>query len=155
MLVTGGAAVALGAGPRWAPALHAASAVTTALVLAAFVITSDGPRLGTLARLPALIALTAGLAVSQSRAIVLGALGTVTPFERTPKDGATGRARARRRYRAASTGVVAAELTLAVYLTACAGLAMARGATTAALLCVWLSAGIGAVALATVRAERT
>ena len=154
VLVAGGAAVALGAGPRWAPALHAASAVTTALVLAAFVITSDGPRLGTLARLPALIALTAGLAVSQSRAIVLGALGTVTPFERTPKDGATGRARARRRYRAASTGVVAAELTLAVYLTACAGLAMARGATTAALLCVWLSAGIGAVALATVRAER-
>lgn len=154
VLIAGGAAIALGAGPSWAPVVHAASAATTLAVLGAFVVSGGAPRLGTLVRLPALVALTAGMAVSQSRAIVLGALGRVTPFERTPKDGATGRARARRRYRAASTGVVAAELGLALYLTACAGLAMARGATTAALVCVWLSAGIGAVALATVRAER-
>ena len=59
-----------------------------------------------------------------------------------------------RRYRAASTGVVTAELTLTLYLTLCAGLAFARGAITPALICVWLTAGIGAVAIATLRATR-
>ena len=154
VLITGGAAIALGDGPAWAPIVHATSAVGTLAVLAAFVVTADGPRAATLVRVPALIALTAGLAVSQSRAIVLGAVGRVTPFERTPKDGGIGQTRVPRRYRAASTGVVTAELTLTLYLTLCAGLAFARGAITPALICVWLTAGIGAVAIATLRATR-
>jgi hypothetical protein len=129
VLVAGGAVIASGAAPAWAPTVHAISAITTACVLAGFVAVTDGPRLATLARVPALIALTAGMAPSQARAVVLGAIGRVTPFERTPKDGGVGRARAPRRYRAATTSVVAGELALAAYLTACAGIAAAHGAT--------------------------
>ena len=152
MLIAGGAALALGAAPAWAPWVHAASAAVTVAVIAAFVAVADGPRLRTLARVPALIALTAGMALSQSRAIVLGALGRRTPFERTPKDGAVGRARAPRRYRAAATGVVAAELALAAYLATCAALAITRGAAVAGALCAWLTLGVAAVALASARA---
>ena len=154
VLVAGGAVIASGAAPAWAPTVHAISAITTACVLAGFVAVTDGPRLATLARVPALIALTAGMAPSQARAVVLGAIGRVTPFERTPKDGGVGRARAPRRYRAATTSVVAGELALAAYLTACAGIAAAHGATVSAALAVWLAAGVGAVAVATVRAAR-
>lgn len=154
VLVAGGAVIASGAAPAWAPTVHAISAITTACVLAGFVAVTDGPRLATLARVPALIALTAGMAPSQARAVVLGAIGRVTPFERTPKDGGVGRARAPRRYRAATTSVVAGELALAAYLTACAGIAAAHGATLSAALAVWLAAGVGAVAVATVRAAR-
>ncbi len=154
VLVAGGAVIASGAAPTWAPTVHAISAITTACVLAGFVAVTDGPRLATLARVPALIALTAGMAPSQARAVVLGAIGRVTPFERTPKDGGVGRARAPRRYRAATTSVVAGELALAAYLTACAGIAAAHGATVSAALAVWLAAGVGAVAVATVRAAR-
>ena len=154
VLIAGGAVIASGAAPAWAPTVHAISAITTACVLAGFVAVTDGPRLATLARVPALIALTAGMAPSQARAVVLGAIGRVTPFERTPKDGGVGRARAPRRYRAATTSVVAGELALAAYLTACAGIAAAHGATVSAALAVWLAAGVGAVAVATVRAAR-
>lgn len=154
VLVAGGAVIASGAAPAWAPTVHAISAITTACVLAGFVAVTDGPRLATLARVPALIALTAGMAPSQARAVVLGAIGRVTPFERTPKDGGVGRARAPRRYRAATTSVVAGELALAAYLTVCAGIAAAHGATVSAALAVWLAAGVGAVAVATVRAAR-
>ena len=154
VLVAGGAVIASGAAPAWAPTVHAISAITTACVLAGFVAVTDGPRLATLARVPALIALTAGMAPSQARAVVLGAIGRVTPFERTPKDGAVGRVRAPRRYRAATTSVVAGELALAAYLTVCAGIAAAHGATVSAALAVWLAAGVGAVAVATVRAAR-
>lgn len=153
-LLAGGAAIALGHGPPWALLVHVVSVATTLAVLGAFVVTADSPRLRTLARVPALVALTAGMAVSQSRAIVLGALGRVTPFERTPKDGGVGRAAAPRRYRAASTGVGLVEGALALYLAACAGAAAARGAVFAAGLAGWLALGVAAVALGGLRGRR-
>ncbi|MEZ4400104.1 MAG: glycosyltransferase [Kofleriaceae bacterium] len=154
MLVAGGAAVALGHAPTWAPWVHAVSATTTVVVLGAFVTSARGLRLASLVRVPALVALTAGLAVSQSRAIVLGAIGRVTPFERTPKDGSIGASPTPRRYRAASTGVAAVELLLAAYLAACAAIAIARGAPVAGALCAWLTLGVAAVGVASVRAQR-
>ena len=88
VLVAGGAALAAGGGPSWAAPIHVVSAALTALVLGAFVwVSQPGRRLAALARVPSLIALTAGLSVSQSRAIVLGLVGRVTPFVRTPKSG--------------------------------------------------------------------
>ncbi|MBP8806223.1 MAG: glycosyltransferase [Kofleriaceae bacterium] len=150
-LIAGGAAIAAGGGPAWAPVVHATSMATTALVLAVFVAASDRPRLGALARIPALIALTAGMAVSQSRAVVLGAIGRVTPFERTPKDGAIGRASAPRRYRAASTGVGLLEAALALYLAGCGSLALVRGAVVAPLIAGWLALGVAAIAISGLR----
>lgn len=154
VLVAGGAALAAGGGPRWAAPVHLVSAIATAVVLGAFVWASQpGRRLAALVHVPPLVALTAGLSVSQSRAIVLGLAGRVTPFVRTPKDGAVGRARAARAYRVAPGAIVIAELGLGAYLAACAALAFGRGVPVGGALLAWLAAGALAVAIASVRAR--
>jgi hypothetical protein len=73
--------------------------------------------------LPALVAVTAGICASQSRAVVEGALGHRSDFVRTPKRGAARRPR----YRAARDPVIAAELALAAYSAAAAAIAGAAG----------------------------
>lgn len=150
VLLAGGAALALGGGPAWARPVHAISAITTALVLAAFVAASQ-PRLSSLARIPSLVALTAAMSVSQSRAIVLGLAGRVTAFVRTPKDGGTGARRGARTYRVHADGVVLGELGLGLYLATCAAL---TASLTGALLLGWLALGAIALASASATASR-
>lgn len=72
----------------------------------------------TLARLPALIAITAGISVSQTRAVIEGAFGHESEFVRTPKHGVIGGAagkKARRRYRGLRSLTPIAEIALAIY----------------------------------------
>jgi Glycosyltransferase like family 2 len=101
MALAGTIALAAGDGPRAAGALHAITAITTALVLGAYAIASQRalgrPVLPALARLPALVALTVGISLGQARAVLEGALGRRSEFVRTPKDGAVGATRVRAR----------------------------------------------------------
>lgn len=74
-----------------------------------------GPRGGRLARLPVVLALGMGMAVSQTRAVIEALVGPVGTFVRTPKTGGLSVAAT---YRAATRGLVGVELLLALYLTA-------------------------------------
>jgi Glycosyl transferase family group 2 len=151
-LVAGGLSAALGGGPRWAPAVHVVSLVTTLTVLGCFVVDGRGGWGRRLARVPALIALTAGMALSQTRAIALGAIGRITPFERTPKDGGVA---ARQRARAAPGRLAFVELALATYLVACTGVAaFAHGALLPATLLLVLASGVVAVGVGGLRFGR-
>jgi hypothetical protein len=72
----------------------------------------------TLLRLPALVAITAGISVNQTRAVIEGALGQESEFVRTPKHGVVGVervARPRRRYRGLRSLTPIAEIALAIY----------------------------------------
>ena len=76
-------------------------------------------------RLPALIAVTVGISVNQSRAVLEGAFGTVSPFIRTPKSGIVGRGSRRpRRYRNRVGLVPVAEIALALYFLGAIALAV-------------------------------
>ncbi len=158
VLLSGGVALAAGGGPALARLVHLAAAAITVLVLATFVAASQRglgrSRLGAVARVPALMALTAGLAVSQSRAIVQGLLGRASEFVRTPKDGATGAARQRPSYRVPAGAIVVAELGLAVYLASCATLAASRGLVGATAILAWLGLGAAAVGVTSVMSAR-
>jgi len=155
VLLAGGAALAVGHGPTWAGPVHVLSALVTLLVLGAFVLASQPrDRLAALLRLPSLIALTAGLAVSQSRAILLGLAGRTTPFIRTPKDGAIGRTPATRLYRVAPSPNTLAELALGLYLSTCAALCLARGSPVSAFLLAFLALATLSIALTSLRATR-
>ena len=158
VLIAGGVALAAGAGPALAMPVHVASAAVTVAVLATFVAASQRgggrSRLGAIARVPALIALTAGLAVSQSRAIIEALLGRASEFVRTPKDGATGARRERRSYRVPAGSIVFAELGLGGYLATCAALAGSRQLWSAAAILAWLALGAIAVGVTSVVAAR-
>ncbi|HVV87713.1 MAG TPA: glycosyltransferase [Kofleriaceae bacterium] len=158
VLASGGVALAGGGAPVAAGPVHLLSAVVTLAVLATFVGASQRAvgrsRLRALARVPALVALTAGLAVSQSRAIVEALLGRASEFVRTPKDGATGAARRRSSYRVPAGAVVVGELGLGAYLLACAALAATRGQLAATGILAWLGLGAAAVGLTSVLASR-
>ncbi len=153
VLVCGGVALAAGGGPAIARPIHLIAAAVTVAVLATFVAASQRvvgrSRLRAIARVPALIALTAGMAAAQSRAIVQALLGKVTEFVRTPKDGATGARRARPSYRVGGGGTALAELALAAYLAICAATCAGRGLVAATVMLAWLAVGALAVGLAT------
>ncbi|HVK71963.1 MAG TPA: glycosyltransferase [Kofleriaceae bacterium] len=158
VLIAGGVALAGGGGPAWAGWIHAGSAVVTVAVLAAFVGTAQR-RLGrglitTAARVPALIALTAGLAVSQSRALVEGLIGQRSEFVRTPKDGAIGAGRGQRRYRVGPGATIVAEAALAVHLIVCTTIAGVRGVAVEAAVLAWFAAGVAWIVVASVLAGR-
>ncbi len=158
VLLAGGLALGLGGGPGWARAVHAGSAVVTLAVLAGFVATSQRrlgrPLVVTILRVPALVALTAGLAVSQSRAILEGLLGRRSEFVRTPKDGAVGAARAPRSYRVRPGLTLVLELAVAAHLLACAVLAGCRGVALETAVLGWFAVGAWAVGFASLAATR-
>jgi len=130
LVLVAGPALALGAvdtGPWLALALGAG----TTGVLAAYCAASQR-LLGrawwrALADLPALIAVTAGICASQSRAVIEGVLGHRSEFVRTPKQGAGAGRPPQRRYRGRRDPVIAAELALAAYSAAAAVVAAADG----------------------------
>ncbi len=149
LMLTGGVCLGSGGGPSWAPALHVGSALITALVLGSFVATSSdrGERLGALLRVPALVALTAGMAVSQGKAVIEAVVGHRTPFVRTPKDGAVGALDAPRRYVVPPSATAWLELGVAAYLTACTVLAISRAAALEAAMLAVFASGATWVAL--------
>ena len=150
MAVAGLVALGAGGGPAWAPWLHGAVAVTTALVLGAWAVASQralGRRMvPALARLPALVALTVGISLGQARAVLEGAAGHRSPFVRTPKDGGTGRAR--RRARPAWRGWWL-EAVAAGGAVVAAAHAAGRGAPVATLVLACFATGWAWVAAAT------
>lgn len=152
VMLAGGIALGVGGGPGWAAQLHAISALITMMVLAGFVGVSQRrlgrPWLATLAHVPGLIALTGGLAVSQSRAVLEGLLGRRSEFVRTPKDGAIGTTAAPPRYRIGANATVVAEAALAFYLTGCTALAISRGGGIEAVALGWFAVGTGGIAAA-------
>jgi len=101
-----------------------------------------------LVRLPVVLALGLGMAVSQTRAVLEGALGPVGTFVRTPKHGNA----AASVYRAATRGLVGLELLLAVYLlVACVGVSLAGYFASLPFLGLF-TAGYAAVGLNSLRA---
>jgi len=96
MVLAGAVALGGGDGPSWRPAVHAIAAGVTALVLGTYCVLAQhvlGRRnlWSTVARVPALVALTIGISFGQTRAVIEGALGRRSEFVRTPKDGGQGR----------------------------------------------------------------
>ena len=158
VLLAGGVALAAGGGPALAVPVHLAAAAITLAVPATFAVASQRglrrSRWGALVRVPALAALTAGMAVSQTRAIVQAALGRTSEFVRTPKDGATGAARRRPTYRVPAGWIVVGELGLAAYLAACATFAAQHAQVGATAILAWLALGAAAVGISSVRAAR-
>jgi cellulose synthase/poly-beta-1,6-N-acetylglucosamine synthase-like glycosyltransferase len=154
VLLAGGAGLALDGAPRWAPMVHGAAAIVTASVFAVFVTVASGHRLRAVARLPLLLALTAGMSVAQSRAIVLGWLARPSEFVRTPKDGSIGAIRRPRRYRVGADRTIAVEVGLAVYLLACAFIGGRRGSYLAMAFTGWCALGVLAVAISSSLCDR-
>jgi cellulose synthase/poly-beta-1,6-N-acetylglucosamine synthase-like glycosyltransferase len=100
-----------------------------------------------LLRLPAVLALGLGMAVSQTRAVVEGFLGPVGTFVRTPKRGGASAVV----YRAATRGLVGVELVLAAYLGAACVYATAEGYVGSLPFLLLFASGYGAVGLASLR----
>lgn len=146
LLVTGGICLGAGGGPRWAGVIHAISASVTLLVLASFVLVSAtrGERVRSLLRVPALVGLTAGMAVSQGKAVIEGLAGYRTAFIRTPKDGGAKVAR----YSVPATWTRWLEGAMAAYLSACTMFAATRGAVLETAMLALLAGGATSVALA-------
>jgi cellulose synthase/poly-beta-1,6-N-acetylglucosamine synthase-like glycosyltransferase len=151
LLVTSAPVLAGRAAPEW---LGPIGALATAIVLGGYaIVAARGCRrgaLGALAEVPILLALTAGIALNQARAVLSGMAGRVSPFVRTPKDGAIGRARTRARYRVRRDRLWLAEAALAAYLTGGCVLALAHGALLGAAWLALFAIGCTWVALATV-----
>jgi hypothetical protein len=100
-----------------------------------------------LALLPALVALGAGMAVSNTRGVVGALRGTCTVFVRTPKQGDGFHAR----YRAALGRAPATEIALATWLVGGAGLLVLSGLYAAAVVPLTFAAGLTWVAAAWVK----
>lgn len=101
--------------------LHVPALVLTTLTLGAYYMTSQRALSRScwlaVAHLPALIAITAGICLSQARAVLEGLLGRESAFVRTPKQGLVGSARRRSSpsiYRGVRDLVVFAELGTAI-----------------------------------------
>ncbi len=111
-------------------ALHLPALAFAALSLGAYCVTSQGAlgrsRWRAVSRLPALVAVTAGICVNQARAVLEGALGHQSPFVRTPKHGLVGPTR-RARYRGLRDLAPIAELALAAYFAGFVAVAIADG----------------------------
>jgi hypothetical protein len=139
-----------GAHPRWLDAALLAGTIGT---LAAYCAASQwavrrARPLAAIAAVPALVAITAGICVSQTRAIVEALLGRRSEFVRTPKHGLTGRERRPRgSYRAARSAVIVAELALAACFAAALVYGLDAGRWWAAPICAAFALGFGYVGL--------
>jgi len=100
-----------------------------------------------LIRLPVVLALGLGMAVSQTRAVLEGLFGEVGTFVRTPKWGGV----AKSSYRAASRGLVGLELLLAAYMTAACAFVVWEGYLASLPFLALFATGYGAVGLASLR----
>jgi cellulose synthase/poly-beta-1,6-N-acetylglucosamine synthase-like glycosyltransferase len=114
---------------------------------AAIVGARDGAARARLARLPAVLALGLGMAISQTRAVFEGLTGPVGTFVRTPKTGGVRQAV----YRAAGRGLVGLELLLACYLLGACGYAASEGYFASLPFLALFTAGYGAVGLSSLR----
>ena len=138
--------------------LAAGAALVTALYLLAAERTIAGrlaPRraLAALARMPALLAVTAGISFSQSHAVLEGASGRPSEFVRTPKSGELGgRKRRGRGYRARAGLVPILELGAAAYLGLGLCQAVGSGRLAAAPILALFTIGFAAVGVASCRA---
>ncbi len=109
-----------------------------------------------LVRLPCVMALCAGLAVSQARAVVEALAGRGSEFVRTPKHGVVARRQrwAGLAYRSAGTTTAAVELALALYCAAGAVLAARIGHWLTLPFLVIFAAGFGWVGTLSLRQTR-
>lgn len=107
-----------------------------------------GSRGARLLRLPVVLALGMGMAVSQSRAVAEGLFGPVGTFVRTPKVGDT----ATSAYRAATRGLFVVELVLAAYLCLAIGYVLGSGYLASLPFLALFAAGYGTVGLSSLRA---
>lgn len=108
-------------------------------------------------RVPSLMALTAGMSLSQSRAVLEGLCGTGTrEFVRTPKEGQGGRNNraARRRYRRAAGWMPWLEIACAIYLAVGTGWAVGSGQLGAAPILAVFAIGFFVVGVATLAGPR-
>jgi hypothetical protein len=150
-------------GPLWIEvALAAGAAAVTAAYLVAAQSAVRGARLGlraaaaVVARVPAVIALTAGISLSQSRAVLEGLVGRPSEFVRTPKQGLVGdqRRAAGPAYAAPAGKLPPLELLAAAYLTAGLIHALAAQRFLAAPILALFAVGFAAVGVASLRANR-
>ena len=101
---------------------------------------------GRLLRLPAVVALGLGMAVSQSGAVFQALTGPVGTFVRTPKAGGVRHGL----YRVAAPGLVGVKLALALYLAAACAYAAGVGYVGALPFLLLFAVGYGVVGLSTV-----
>jgi hypothetical protein len=149
-------------GPIWIEAaLTFGAAVVTAAYLLAAQSAVRGARLGlragigVVARVPAIIALTAGISLSQSRAVLEGLIGRPSEFVRTPKRGLVGAERAAAPGYAAPAGRLPLELCAAAYLAAGLVHALAARRFMAVPILALFAAGFASVGAASLRANRS
>ncbi len=102
---------------------------------------------GRLARLPLVLAVGLGLAVSQSRAVAEGMGREVGVFARTPKTGGS----AARLYAVSDRGLVGAELALALYMSMAATWSVGSGFFAAVPFMGLFAVGYGAIGLSSLR----
>ena len=123
-------------GGSWPLAIQLALGLGALAVTAAYLLTAERSIAGSLglrgaaavlARVPPLLAVTAGISLSQARAVLEGAAGRPSEFVRTPKSGQLGRQRLAgpRRYRGPAGWMPALELLAAAFLAG--GLVQALG----------------------------
>jgi cellulose synthase/poly-beta-1,6-N-acetylglucosamine synthase-like glycosyltransferase len=124
-------------------------AVLPFVVFYAAAIRGAGEEIGRrLVRLPAVLALGLGMAVSQSRAVAEGLWGPVGTFVRTPK---RGEAQGPLLYRVGAGSLVGVELLLAAYLVLAAVYAVGQGYWASLPFLALFAAGYGSVAAASLR----
>ena len=126
--------------------IHLPAVVLSALTLISYCVTSQkalGRRniLATLARLPAYVAITAGISFNQARAVLEGALGKPSEFVRTPKTGAIGARPVARRCRPTYDRRTIVELLMAAQLAAGAAIAVSVGRVAIAVPLALFAAG--------------
>ena len=114
---------------------------------AAIVGSRGGVTSSRLLRLPVVLAIGLGMAVSQTRAVVEGLVGPVGTFVRTPKWGGVSAGS----YRAASRGLVGLELLLAAYMGLACAYVVWQGYFASLPFLLLFACGYAAVGLASLR----
>jgi cellulose synthase/poly-beta-1,6-N-acetylglucosamine synthase-like glycosyltransferase len=122
-------------------------ATTTAANAAFYAAARPHARARALLELPLVMALCAGICVSQARAVLEGLVGHQSEFVRTPKRGAATRAR----YRAPRSRLAAVELLLALQCAVAIPLAVLAGHAATLPFLVVFTAGFGYVGFASLR----
>ena len=118
------------------------------LFYAVAVIRSGAPGMGSrLLRLPLVLALGMGMAVSQTRAVIEALIGPVGTFVRTPKSGSAGAVV----YRAATHGIAGIELLLAAYLSLAGVYLVAMGYYASLPFLALFALGYGTVGFASLK----
>ncbi len=129
---------------------HLAGGAAGLVVVAAYTAVAERAvgrsALAGIARLPVLLALTAGISFNQARAVISGLAGRRSPFVRTPKDGG-----GVRRYQVRRDRSWIVEASLAAMLAGAAALAVSRGHVVEAALCTLFATGCAWVAVASAR----